>query len=236
MSEQLPSTLHNKVGSDILIIAFSALQGTPKPHFEFKNLLAENKQYDALLVRDTHDLWFQKGTSELGANIDDMAKYLQRFRQQYRKVVMVGASMGGYVGAILSQLIKADAAIVISGQSFIDTTNRRKYNDMRWEDRMWRINKECDKKYFDLQFSFRKLGKPIIPIYWFYGEFHKLDRIHALRMAEFVGVKIFEILGTDHYAGLALKGQGILQSIIEDVIQGVELRASSGRFLTTVKE
>ena len=219
---------HLQKGSNTLFICFSALQSGADQRFQFYNTLSQNS-HDSLFLKDGLDLWYQLGAKHVGKDLDEMAITLRTIAEGYSHVVAVGASMGGYAALALGPLIGADTVLSIAGQSFIDQKHRIKYADFRWPNRMDMIRaKAKNTKYQDLRPIFMNNGKT--KVHMIYGEFETLDRIHAMRMAEFPSVNIYEMRGTTHWAALAMKESGtftgVLSNLANDkpVLEGIDRR------------
>lgn len=207
---------------DVLIICFSAFQGPRQPTFDFYKSISARKDTDCIFVRDTEDLWYQAGTADAIGDPGEIIKYLRGYMRDYKRVVLLGGSMGGYMAlTVMPTLRKADLCVTFGPQTFIDTVNRKKHHDDRWDDRMQIINKAMkSRKWHDLQPYYREVWDGSRPIYIIYGEETELDVVHAKHMTEFQNIKVLELKGVGHKAALYLRDTGILQSIISQAIAG----------------
>ena len=213
---------HTGSSKEALILAFSALQHRCDPVFEFSRMLGERRDVDVIFIKDTENLWYQAGTNGAIGSIQQIVRYLREYVQDgYKRVVTMGASMGGYAAlAIMPMMPKIDACLALAPQTFVDVENRIRYGDRRWPERMTIINNALKKTmFFDLKTLYMKLGYNGRTIHLIYGN-DAHDRAHAIHMKDIAGVQLIEVAHADHYVGRKLKEQGNLEMIIDKVVRG----------------
>ena len=188
------------------------------------SMLGERKDVDIIFIRDTESLWYQAGTYDALGSFTSIVQYLRENIQGYKRIIAMGASMGGYAAlAVMPLMTKIDCCIAIAPQAFIDSENRERYGDTRWSDRMEIINKALRRTpFFDLKPFYQKKhnGRPV---HIYYGENARHDKNHALYMQGIDGIKLHEVKGADHFAGRVLRDTGILENIIQQAIIGSDL-------------
>jgi acetyl esterase/lipase len=117
-----------------VVIAFSSL-GPPDgpPIFEFGNSTAD-LPVARIFVRDLRRAWYHRGIDGLGNTVLDCAAALARLCCDLgaRRVVTLGASMGGYAALLYGALIRADSVLAFSPQTSIDPAFRDACGDARW--------------------------------------------------------------------------------------------------------
>lgn len=223
---------------DSVILAFSAFQPKRESGFDFHGAFtAKHFNSDAILIRDTENLWYQGGTNGAFGGMTEIFAYLRKHIQPYKKVLAIGASMGGYAAlAAMAQMPKISACLAIAPQTFIDMENRRKNGDYRWADRMKIINNAMKPTPFsDLHELYKKSYNGKRPAYILYGAKTKIDRIHAMRMKDIPGVKLYQLADSDHFVGLALKEKGIFHKVIDQLITKNTLAVPNDKTLLLVK-
>lgn len=136
---------------DILYVCFAGFYPDEKgvPVFEFKNLL--NKVDASLLfVRDVYKCWYQLGISGLGSSLEQSISFMKEFIKPYKKVVMVGNSMGGYAALLFGAVINPSKVIAISPQTYLK--NDELLYDDRWSEYFVRARKfNNNEDYLDLR-------------------------------------------------------------------------------------
>ena len=104
-----------------LLILFGGIAGgVSMPVFEFFRLTSEMPGKKAFL-RDPRRGWYQRGIPGIGDSALDVRDYLSRVidRANVDRVVMAGASAGGYAALLFAAWCGADEAIAFSPQTFI---------------------------------------------------------------------------------------------------------------------
>lgn len=76
---------------------------------------ARQRGQNALMLRDRRNLWYRDGIDGAGS-VEAIAALIQKERQGFDRLVLVGASMGGYAALLFGALTQADAAVAIVPQ------------------------------------------------------------------------------------------------------------------------
>jgi predicted esterase YcpF (UPF0227 family) len=112
--------------NDLLIVAFGGhakLMGGIPP-FEFLNFLKANfPTADKHFYIDIHSCCYSKGIDKITNNIEETVEYLSNEIKDYKKVVFIGSSGGGYAAILFGSMLNIHSVI-----SFIPTTIIRKTN------------------------------------------------------------------------------------------------------------
>ena len=95
------------IDSDTLIISFSGLakQFGGIPQFEFLNFL--NKHFTDInkhFYIDNYQVSYHKGINGLSTNIDETIEYLKNEIKNYKNVIFLGNSAGGYAAILFGSL------------------------------------------------------------------------------------------------------------------------------------
>jgi pimeloyl-ACP methyl ester carboxylesterase len=119
MAEDEGSLYWMPADSDAAIVAFS---GKGVRHFEYHRALGPVLGVGRLLVRDLSQNWYNAGLPDVGETIDDIAERLREelAARGVRRVITMGASMGGYAAILFGCMLGAERAIAIGPQTLLD--------------------------------------------------------------------------------------------------------------------
>lgn len=119
--------------SDTLIISFAChakwFGGIPR--FEFVNFFESNfKNINKQFYIDKHVTCYHKGIFGISNNIDETVTYLKNEIKDYKNVIFLGVSAGGYASILFGSLLNINTVL-----AFIPQTLRRdKYIDEKYRD------------------------------------------------------------------------------------------------------
>jgi hypothetical protein len=121
-------------GRSLLILFGGIAGGVSMPVFEFFRLTSSIPGKKAFL-RDPLRGWYQLGIPGIGFSATDIRDFLNDViaSADVDRVVMAGASAGGFAALLFGTWCGADEVIAFSPQTFIDRENRRLSKDDRWE-------------------------------------------------------------------------------------------------------
>lgn len=116
----------NVMNSDTIIISFAGhdIMYGGIQRFEFLNFF--NKNFDTIsrhFYVDTNLTSYHKGIAGLTKNIDETVNYLRGEIQNYKNVIFIGVSSGGYAAILFGSLLNINSVI-----AFIPQTIRRNKN------------------------------------------------------------------------------------------------------------
>tara|TARA_B110000444_G_C18840828_1_gene598828 strand:- start:2492 stop:3187 length:696 start_codon:yes stop_codon:yes gene_type:complete len=157
-----------KQNSEILIVSFASLN--PKnTGFERKTSLLNFSQecpIDILYIRDRKN-WYIGPLKGIGEKIEDTIGFLETECRNYKKVIMVGGSQGGYASILFSSILKTFACISIIPQTNLHICYKYKPKGRNWR----KLSKlKSWKKYADLKQHINKETK-----YYVHQSKHKLN-------------------------------------------------------------
>jgi hypothetical protein len=124
--------------SRVLLVLFGGIAGgVSMPVFEFFHLTQGFPAKKAFL-RDPRRGWYQLGVPGLGETAHDVTRFLDETiaRADVSRVVMAGASAGGYAAILFGHWCGADEVLAFSPQTFIDGDNRARFGDARWPEQI----------------------------------------------------------------------------------------------------
>lgn len=120
-----PSFMYTSIGitKDLLILTFSGRQQglASLTIFEFRKFLEENyPNIDKCYCRDEKLSWYTHGITDISTNVIGTLIFLKKIIKQYKKVVFIGASMGGYAALLYGSLLNVDTIIAFRPQTYLD--------------------------------------------------------------------------------------------------------------------
>lgn len=135
--EQNSSCLTIYNDSDILVICFGGMAlkfGGILP-FEFLNYLTSTYQnkLDMVFFIDKHLAWYHKGIDGLTTNITETVVHLNTIikRKEYKKVIFMGVSAGGYAAILYGSLCKVNHVVTFIARTLLHNPIDNMYGDLK---------------------------------------------------------------------------------------------------------
>lgn len=197
-------------GSDVLIISFDNLatvdEGWPRGPWMHRRLLPLG--YSVLGVQSHAKDWFRNGTA--AEMLRDLTA--QGFFDGFSRIVMIGASMGGFAALNFAPLVPRARVIALSAQS---TMNK---DIAPYETRFpFAVRKS---NWSEPAFLDAALAVPIIPaVALLFDPFCAEDRQHAARMAA-GNVQAMRLPHATHEAVRVVIKSGALTVLLDQMIKG----------------
>jgi hypothetical protein len=222
--------------SSTLLVLFGGIAGgVSMPVFEFFRLTSGFPARKAFL-RDPRRGWYQLGIPGVGDSPADVRAFLSAAieRARAQRVVMAGASAGGFAALLFGSWIGADEVIAFSPQTFVDAENRRLAGDSRWPEQIDALHQATDARSATLDLLD---VLPVAPGKTRY-QVHvstddPLDLFHAQRVAGCGGVEVFEHERGGHLLVKTLRNRGLLQPMLLQALS--DRRTDSDSLATGVK-
>lgn len=197
-------------GSDILAVTFDNLSSIgeydpPQPWLRWR---VEQAGVSLLGIMASRKDWYRNpDTPALIAALRDAGVF-----SRFRRVVFIGASMGGFAALAYAQMVPGAAVLAFSPQSTLSRTlapfeGRYRYAARKWD---W-----ADPAFLDAA-EVARSGAEVTVVF---DPLVSEDRAHALRIAG-AGVRHVPVPLMGHRAIRQLKGLGGLQDVIAGVIHG----------------
>jgi hypothetical protein len=207
--------------SSTLLVLFGGIAGgVSMPVFEFFRLTSGFPAKKAFL-RDPRRGWYQLGIPGVGDSAVDVRIFLTRAieRAGAERVVMAGASAGGFAALLFGTWCGVDEVIAFSPQTFVDAENRRLAGDARWPDQIDALHQATNGREatFDLlDILPTASGETRYQIHVSTDD--PLDLFHARRIAGRGGVEIFEHERGGHRLVKTLRDRGLLQPMLLEAL------------------
>jgi hypothetical protein len=222
-----------------LLVAFGGHKGgLGIPVFEFFGATA-GLDTKKIFVRDINQAFYFKGLPGIGEDLYDIVEYLRNEIDTHNveRIVCTGNSMGGYSAILFGHLLNVDEVHAFSPLSFIGRLKRFIYRDTRHPQSHIDAAKAPGvvKKLFDLKYVLTTENKAKTKYHIHYSPEHRLDNLHAVRIAKKANVKLHPHRGIGKHSKMirSLRDSGELQKILVKSLetqqsrQGVRLRNAS---------
>jgi hypothetical protein len=207
--------------SSTLLVLFGGIAGgVSMPVFEFFRLTSGFPAKKAFL-RDPRRGWYQLGIPGVGDSPADVLTFLSAAieRAGAERVVMAGASAGGFAALLFGSWCGADEVIAFSPQSFVDAENRRLAGDTRWPEQIDALHLATVGRSVTLDLLDVLPLAPGKTRYQVHvSSDDPLDLLHAQRIANRGGVEIFEHERGGHRLVKTLRDRGILQPMLRQAL------------------
>ena len=203
--------------SPTLLVLFGGIAGgVSMPVFEFFRLTA-GFPAKKVFLRDPRYGWYQLGIPGVGDSAADVRAFLSAAieRASVERVVMAGASAGGFAALLFGSWCGADEVIAFSPQTFIDAENRALTGDARWPEQIDPLHEAVAGRSATLDLLDvlpQHAGKTRFQIHVSTDD--PLDLLHAQRLAGRGGVDIHEHERGGHLLVKTLRDRGLLQPML----------------------
>lgn len=217
--EENPNVLYQPCDdSETLIVFFGSMGSHTRKDFEWQGS-SQHVGEKRLYLKDPHSVWYQKGISGLGRNIDETAHWLRGVYERVgaKRIVHFGVSGGGYAAMLFGWMLNVNSVVAISPRTYLDLKNRRKNGDYRLFARAkcLYLYTQAQPEYFDLLSFFENTPHLGVTINIHYAKGQRLDAMHAQRMQNVPGVSLYAYDFDAHQGfGRYLFNLGVLQAIL----------------------
>lgn len=209
--------------ANTLLVLFGGIAGgVSMPVFEFFRVASTIPVKKAFL-RDPRRGWYQLGIPGVGGSAGAVKSLLDEIIDQSGagRVVMVGASAGGFAALLFGALCGADEVIAFSPQTFVDAENRIAHGDTRWEEQIAALHAAmCGRNAaLDLLDALPE-SAPVTRFQVHVSCDDALDIVHAERVASRPGVEVIAHEQGGHRLVKTLRDRGQLEPILRAALSG----------------
>jgi hypothetical protein len=126
----------NRQGNDTILISFTGYAPLPGllQNFDFKTILINNfKDIDKHFYIDRNQCSYHKGIQGISNNIEETTSYLENEIKNYKNVIFIGISSGGYAAILFGSLLNITKVIAFIPQTILfkkDQDYNEKYIDL----------------------------------------------------------------------------------------------------------
>lgn len=208
-----------------LVIAFGGLaERGNQPAFEFARFTSRLGAQRALL-RDHHRAWYHRGVRGIGDDLPAVEERLREVVAEARpsRVVVVGASAGGFAAMLLGHRIDADVVHAFAPQTFIAPELRRRHREPRWRREVDSLvaSGRYDARFGDVVPVLREQPRRTIHHLW-YDVVEQEDVVHATHVAGIPSVRLHAFPEGGHHIVRWLRDAGHLDPIVESALAGTD--------------
>jgi hypothetical protein len=227
-----PATrLHVAEGSDALLVAFSGVAGDfAMPLFEFSALTA-SMPVTRVFVRDLRQAWYHRGLERRDKTLLGAADVLRELvaAQKPRRLVMTGASAGGYAALVFGTLLGADVVLCFSPQTLLEPEQLEQIDDHRWDANLKPLAAAgwLDRRWTDLREALPMHQHADTRYEVFFGNSDRSDRLHAERLVGLAGMHHHRMPESGHFVVRKMRESGALERVLRDALR--EAAAPSAR-------
>jgi hypothetical protein len=202
--------------SRTLLLAFGGMVGRIGiPPFEFFSLTG-SIPVKRLFVRDLRQAWYHLGIPGHGSTIAEASQSLRRLIAGHRvkRLVVAGSSAGGYAALVFGTLLGADMVLCFSPQTVLDLDILADMDDHRWDDRLRKNVGSMDADWSDLRRALPDARRAYTSYRLYFDNSLRGDRLHAERLADLEGVRLYRFGHGGHNIARALRQTGALERVL----------------------
>jgi hypothetical protein len=213
-----PMSLDMRPDSRTLMIAFGGRPGgLGMPPFEFFKITGRI-QTKRMFVRDLRQAWYHEGVAGAGETITEMAESFAHVigQHEFDRLVVTGISAGGYAALLFGTLLGADVVIAFSPQTVIDPDVMAQMDDHRYDDPLVDLaaRSRLDERWTDLREALPSVRSADTIYELHFDPSSRPDRLHAERLAELAGVRLYRHEGAGHNIPRVLRESGELERVL----------------------
>jgi hypothetical protein len=222
MDPGAPLCLDMASDSRTLLLAFGGLVGQIGiPPFEFFSLTAQ-VPVKRLFVRDLRQAWYHRGIPGHGSGLPGVADALRPLlaHQEVERLVVAGASAGGYAALLFGTLLGAAEVLCFAPQTVLDLDILAEMDDHRWDRRLGAQTAAgaVDARFTDLCRVLPAARRAEISYRIYFDDSLRADRLHAERLAEVPGVRLYRFGRGDHNIARSLRDTGALERVLRGAL------------------
>jgi hypothetical protein len=211
--------------SETLIIAFSGIPKNKLKVLEFSNFFINNRDFskksDIYLFADYSASWYHHGITEITKNINDTIKYLDDIikSKNYKKVLFIGVSAGGYAAILFGSLCKVTNVLAFIPRTVVppskcpdDALDSEKqmfnnHSENKGPQYSWRkyYSATAKKKMFNKRFHDLKPYINNITQYTLHGDLSENNKYHHHHISQCHHIKDFDNVTIVEHEELNLK-------------------------------
>lgn len=229
----VPLSLDMASDSSTLLLAFGGMVGRIGiPPFEFFSLTGD-MPVKRLFVRDLRQAWYHHGIPHHGSTIAEAASSLSRLLacHDVERLVVAGTSAGGYAALVFGTLLGADTALCFAPQTVLDLDILARMGDHRWD---YRIAEHpgtgtLNAGWTDLRRALPKARCADTAYRIYFDDTIRGDRLHAERLADLDGARLYRFGGGGHNIARALRQTGALERVLRRELDAPHAPRKAGR-------
>jgi pimeloyl-ACP methyl ester carboxylesterase len=210
--------------SATLLVLFGGIAGgVSMPVYEFFRV-TDGYPVKRLFLRDPRYSWYLRGLPDVGDDATSIESAMADAIRQSgaSRVIMAGASAGGFAAIRFAARLGAERAIAFSPQTFIDASQREAVGDGRWHDQIVSLHGALGPQAPDYDVRPLVADVPDLRCDIHVSTDDPLDIVHARRLADLPNVTIAEYAGGGHKLVRWLRDNGHLREILTEALGAPE--------------
>jgi hypothetical protein len=216
---ELPLSLDMDGDSRTLLIALGGLgRKVGMPPFEFFRATG-GIPCKRLFVRDIHQSWYQRGLPGHGGDFLAVADALRGLIAEHDvdRLVLAGASSGGYAALAFGTLLGADLVLGFAPQSTVDLDKLHAIGDHRYDERLSEVTAAgvIDPSWIDLRGQLQSARLADTRYEVFFDDSVLPDRLHAERLIGLEGLRLYRFGRGGHNIARMLRETGALDKVLQ---------------------
>jgi acetyl esterase/lipase len=220
--DDVPLSLDIDGDSRTLLIAFGGMRGRiGMPPFEFLSLTG-TIPVKRLFVRDLRQAWYHRGMPGHGTKLIDVAEALKELlaRHEVERLVVAGNSSGGYAALVFGTLLGADTVLCFAPQTILDLDVLAAMDDHRWDEPLIELTaaQALDPGWVDLRSALPAARHANTRYNIYFDESLDVDRLHAERLGQVEGLRLYRFGGGGHYLIRRLRDAGALEQLLRSAL------------------
>jgi hypothetical protein len=216
--------------SRTLLVTFGGMKSLAGlPSFEFVNL-TRDVHVKRMFVRDPRQSWYHRGMPQHGKTLASIADSLRTVLadHDFDRLVTVGNSAGGYGALVFGTLLGADTVLAFGPQTVLDRETLNEMADHRWDyllRPLWEKG-ALEQQWIDLRDALPQ-ARVADTSYKIYFDEKSPDRLHAERLRDLEGVRLYRFGSGGHNVVRSLRDNGALIRIVRAAVGEPQSEQSS---------
>ena len=224
--EHVSVSLDMDSDSRTLLLAFGGMNlRIGMPPFEFLSQTGDIP-VKRLFVRDFYQSWYHRGMPGYGDSLESVGESLRGLiaGHEVDRLVVTGASAGGYAALVFGTLLGADTVLCFSPQTILDLDVLASMGDHRWDEHLRPLlaHGALDSRWVDLREALPPAHDGRTRYRVFFDDSLTADRQHAERLQGLPGLQLYRFGHGDHILVRNLRDNGALARILQTALQGAD--------------
>ena len=216
---ELPLILDMDSDSRTLLIALGGIgRNVSMPPFEFFKATG-SIPCKRLFVRDVNQAWYQMGLPGYGTSFTSVSDTLRELvaGHNVERLVLAGASAGGYAAMAFGTLLGADLVLCFAPQSTVDLDELHAIGDHRYDERLGEVTAAgvIDPDWIDLRGALPAHRVANTRYHVYFADRVRPDRLHAERLIGVEGMRLYRFGRGNHNIARMMRETGALDKVLQ---------------------
>jgi acetyl esterase/lipase len=218
--------------SRTLLLAFGGMNlRIGMPPFEFLSQTGDIP-VKRLFVRDFNQSWYHRGMPGYGDSLISVSESLREMLADHEldRLVVAGASAGGYAALVFGTLLGADTVLCFSPQTILDLDVLDRMGDHRWDEQLKPLiaHHALDRSWVDLRSALALAHNGHTRYRVYFDDSAAADRAHAERLLRVPETRLYRFGRGDHMLVRNLRDSGALARILQSALHSAPEEPGGG--------